>query len=138
MGCASFLSLSAAAYRQNRLNTRATDPTDPTRIVQTGSQRTDGFEFGLNGNVTRWWRVSGGYAYQDAFITSATTNAMAGKQVALVPRHAFSLWNNYQLMPKLSAGVGIVHHTDSFAAVDNAVVLPGYMRARCSALLFHY
>ncbi|MFZ0062314.1 MAG: TonB-dependent siderophore receptor, partial [Pyrinomonadaceae bacterium] len=124
-----FLSLSAAAYRQNRLNTRATDPTDPTRILQTGSQRTDGFEFGLNGTVTRSWRVSGGYAYQDAFITSATTNAMAGKQVALVPRHAFSLWNNYQLMPKLSAGVGIVHHTDSFAAVDNAVVLPGYTRA---------
>ena len=124
-----FLSLSAAAYRQNRLNTRATDPNDPTRILQTGSQRTDGFELGVNGNVTRSWRVAGGYAYQDAFITSATTSAMAGKRVALVPRHAFSLWNNYQFMPKLAAGLGIVHHSDSFAAVDNVVVLPGYTRA---------
>lgn len=124
-----FLSLSAAAYRQNRLNTRATDPNDPTRILQTGSQRTDGFELGVNGNVTRAWRVAGGYAYQDAFITSATTNAMAGKRVALVPRHAFSLWNNYQFVPRLAAGFGIVHHTDSFAAVDNVVVLPGYTRA---------
>lgn len=124
-----FLFLSAAAYRQNRFNTRATDPNDPTRILQTGSQRTDGFELGVNGNVTRSWRVAGGYAYQDAFITSATTNAIAGKQVGLVPRHAFSLWNNYQFMPKLAAGFGIVHHTDSFAAVDNVVVLPGYTRA---------
>lgn len=54
---------------------------------------------------------------------------MAGKRVALVPRHAFSLWNNYQFVPKLAAGFGIVHHTDSFAAVDNVVVLPGYTRA---------
>ncbi|MGI8919694.1 MAG: TonB-dependent receptor, partial [Pyrinomonadaceae bacterium] len=124
-----FLSLSAAAYRQNRSNTRAADPNDPTRILQTGSQRTDGFELGVNGNITRSWRIAGGYAYQDAFITSATTNAMAGKRVALVPRHAFSLWNNYQFVPKLAAGFGIVHHTDSFAAVDNVVVLPGYTRA---------
>ena len=123
------LFLTAAAYRQDRLNTRATDPNDPTRIVQTGSQRTDGFELGLNGNVTRSWRIAGGYAFQDAVITGATTNAAAGKRVALVPRHAFSLWNNYQFMPKLAAGIGIIHHTDSFAAVDNAVVLPGYTRA---------
>jgi catecholate siderophore receptor len=124
-----FLALTAAAYRQNRLNTRATDPNDPTRILQTGSQRTDGFEFGLNGNVTRSWSVAGGYAYQDALITSATTNAVAGKRVALVPRHSFSLWNNYRFVQKLSAGLGIIHHSNSFAAVDNAVVLPAYTRA---------
>jgi catecholate siderophore receptor len=62
-------------------------------------------------------------------ITGATTNAAAGKRVGLVPRHTFSLWNNYQFMSKLAAGLGIIHHTDSFAAVDNAVVLPGYTRA---------
>src|SRR5262249_47732753 len=38
------LSLTAAVYRLDRTNTRATDPNDPTRIVQTGAQRTDGFE----------------------------------------------------------------------------------------------
>jgi catecholate siderophore receptor len=83
----------------------------------------------LNGNVTRSWRVAGGYAHQDAFITNSTTTAVAGKKVAQVPQHTFSLWNNYQIIPKLSAGLGIIHRTDSFAAVDNAVVLPGYTRA---------
>ena len=124
-----YLFLTGALYRQDRLNTRATDPNDPTRIIQTGSQRTNGFELGLNGNVTRSWRVAGGYAHQDAFITNSTTAAVAGKKVAQVPQHTFSLWNNYQIIPKLSAGFGIIHRTNSFAAVDNAVVLPGYTRA---------
>jgi catecholate siderophore receptor len=123
------LSLTTALYRQNRTNTRATDPSDPTRILQTGSQRTNGFELGLNGNVMRAWKITGGYAYQDAFITSATIAAVAGKQVAQVPHHTFSLWNTYQILPKLGAGLGIIHRADMFAAVDNAVVLPGYTRA---------
>lgn len=126
-------SLTTALYRQDRTNTRATDPNDPTRIVQTGSQRTNGFELGLNGNVTRLWRVSGGYAFQDAFITSATTAAKAGAQVAQVPHHTFSLWNHYQILPRLAAGLGIVRRADMFAAIDNTVVLPGYTRADVAA-----
>ena len=43
--------------------TRAsTDPNDPTRIVQTGSQRTNGYELGINGQLTRAWTIAGGYA----------------------------------------------------------------------------
>ena len=105
------------------------------RIVQTSSQRTDGFEFGLNGNVTRAWRVAGSYAYQDAYITSDITAARAGAHVAQVRHHTFSLWNNYRLMPRLSVGLGIVHRSDMFAAVDNTVTLPGYTRADAAAFL---
>lgn len=126
---ARYLSLTTAVYRLDRTNTRATDPNDPTRIVQTGSQRTNGYELGLSGSITRKWRVAGGYAYQDAFITSATTAARAGAQVAQVPHHTFSLWNNYQVLRRLGAGVGILRRTDMFAAVDNTVTLPGYTRA---------
>ena len=123
-----FLSLTTAAYRQDRTNTRSTDPNDPTRILQTGSQRTNGFEIGLNGTVTNRWTVAGGYAYQDAYISSATISARQGAQVALVPHHTFSLWNNYRLLSRLAAGVGVIHRSDMFAAIDNAVVLPGYTR----------
>ena len=42
-----------AVYRLDRTNTRSTDPNDPTRIVQTGSQQTNGFEAGVAGNATR-------------------------------------------------------------------------------------
>jgi catecholate siderophore receptor len=123
------LSFTTAAYRLNRTNTRATDPNDPTRIVQTGSQRTNGYEFGLSGSIRRAWEIAGGYAYQDAFITSATTAARAGAQVAQVPHHTFSLWNNYRIISRLAAGLGIIHRSDMYAAIDNTVRLPGYTRA---------
>ena len=69
------LALTTAVYRLDRTNTRSTDPNDPTRIIQTGSQRTNGFELGASGQVTSTWKVAGGYAYQDAFVTSATAAA---------------------------------------------------------------
>ena len=123
------LSVTTAVYRQDRTNTRATDPNDPARILQTGSQRTNGFEFGLNGRITSKWSVAGGYAYQDAFISSATISAPRGAQVGLVPHHSFSLWNHYKVHPRLGLAMGLVNRSDMFAAFDNAVVLPGYTRA---------
>jgi catecholate siderophore receptor len=122
------LSMTGAMYRLDRTNTRSTDPNDPTRIVQTGAQRTRGVELGIGGRVTSAWRLTGGYAYQDAVVTEATTAARAGARVAQVPRHSFSLWNRYQVVPRLAAGVGVIHRGDTFAAIDNTVRLPGYVR----------
>ncbi|HEX8186785.1 MAG TPA: TonB-dependent siderophore receptor [Pyrinomonadaceae bacterium] len=123
-----YLSLTSALYRLNRTNTRSIDPNNPAAIIQTGSQRTDGFEVGLSGAVTRDWSVAGGYSYQDASITSATAAAVAGRQVGQVPHHTLSLWNKYQFDRRLGAGLGIISRSDSFVAVDNTVVLPGYTR----------
>lgn len=128
-----YLTLTTSLYRQDRTNTRATDPNNPTAIVQTGSQRTNGFEIGLNGSVTRNWRIVGGYAHQNAFITSATTAAAKGAQVAQVPQNTFSVWNNYQVVRKLAVGVGLIHRSDMFAAVDNTMILSGYTRADAAA-----
>jgi catecholate siderophore receptor len=124
-----YLSLTSALYRLDRTNTRSIDPNNPAAIIQTGSQRTNGFEIGLNGNITRDWSVAGGYSYQDAFITSATVSAAAGKQVGQVPHNTLSLWNKYQLIPKLGVGLGIISRSDMFVAVDNTVVVPEYTRA---------
>ncbi len=123
------LFLTAAIYRLDRTNTRATDPNNPSAIVQTGSQRTNGFELGLTGNILPKWSVSGGYAYQNARITSSTTAAPAGRQVAQVPHNTFSLWNRYQFTNRLGAGLGLIARSDMFAAIDNTMVLPSYLEA---------
>ena len=122
------LSFTTAVYRLNRTNTRSTDPNDPTRIVQTGSQRTNGYEFGANGRLTSRWSIAGGYAHQHAFVTSATTAAAAGAQVAQVPHDTLSLWNNVRLHSRLSAALGLVSRNEMFAAIDNTVRVPGYAR----------
>jgi len=123
------LSFTTAVYRLNRTNTRSTDPNDPTRIVQTGSQRTNGYELGLNGRITPEWTIAGGYAYQDAFVTRATTAAQAGAEVGQVPHHTLSLWNHYRFHPRVGAGLGVLYRSDMFAAIDNTVTLPAYARA---------
>jgi len=123
------LSFTSAVYRLDRTNTRSTDPNDPTRIVQTGSQRTTGAEVGLNGHVTRRWQMAGGYSHQQARVTSATVSAPEGSRVGQVPHHTLSLWNNYELHPRVSAAVGVVYRSDMFATIDDSVTLPGYVRA---------
>jgi catecholate siderophore receptor len=127
------LAVTTAVYRLDRTNTRSTDPNDPTRIVQTGSQRTNGYELGLNGHVIPAWSIAGGFAYQDASVTRATSAARAGAQVAQVPHNTLSLWNRYQMHPKVAAGLGVLYRSDMFAAIDNTVTLPSYTRVDAAA-----
>jgi catecholate siderophore receptor len=123
------LALTAAVYRLDRTNTSAPDPLDATKTVQTGSQRTTGVELGVSGNVTDAWQVYGGFASQKAEITSTTSAAAEGKRVPLVPERTLSLWNRYQVHPSVGVGLGLIHQTDMFAAIDNSVTLPGFTRA---------
>jgi catecholate siderophore receptor len=123
------LSLTTAVFRLDRLNTRSTDPSDPTRSLQTGKTRTRGYELGLSGKIIPFWEIAGGYAYQNAFIAAATTSAVQGAKVAQTPHHTFSLWNNFQIGRKVGAGLGVISRSVMYAAVDNTVILPGYVRA---------
>ena len=59
----------AAVYRLDRTNTRATDPLDQTRTVLTGAQRSRGIELGLERSVTSRWLISAGYTLQKAEIS---------------------------------------------------------------------
>jgi len=127
------LTFTSAIYRLDRTNTRSIDPSDPTRIVQTGSQRTNGFEAGVTGRLTRAWTLTGGYAFQDAFITSATASAPVDAKVAQVPHHSFSVWNKYDFTRRFAAGLGVIKRTDMFASIDNTVILPGYFRFDAAA-----
>ncbi len=129
------LFLTAAAYRLDRTNTRSIDPNNPTRIIQTGSQRTNGYEAELTGKLTGFWTLNGGYAYQDAFVTSPTSAARARAQVGQAPHHIFSLWNSYRILPRLTAGLGLLNRSKMFAAIDDSVTIPSYFRA--DAALFY-
>jgi catecholate siderophore receptor len=41
----------------------------------------------------------------------------------------FSLWNNYQFLPRLGAGVGLLNRSNMFAGIDNTVIIPSFFRA---------
>jgi catecholate siderophore receptor len=123
----------AALYQLDRSNTRASDPLDPTRTVLTGMQRSRGLELGLERSVTSRWLMSAGYALQKAKITETTVSAPAGREVPLVPRHSFSLWNRYEVTNALGVGLGVIARSKSYASISNNVRLPGYARIDAAA-----
>jgi catecholate siderophore receptor len=122
------LALTAAVYRLDRTNTRAIDPTDPRNLIQTGEQRSEGFEFGATGNLTSRWEVAAGFARQNAKIVSATAASEAGAIVPIVPKTSVSLWNKYDLSSRFGAAFGAIHQSSMFAGIDNKVTLPSYER----------
>ena len=136
------LSLTAAAYQLSRSNVAVVDPDDNTRLVllEGDAQRVDGIELGISGKLTEKWSLVGGMAWQDARLTqdiktSATASKIpAGSTLAQVPRRSFSLWNRYDFNPRWGAGLGLVARSGMYAAMPNAVLLPGY--ARVDAALF--
>jgi catecholate siderophore receptor len=129
------LTFNSAVYRLDRTNTRSPHPTDPAKTLQTGSQRTTGIELGANGNVTDRWEVALAYANQGAEITSTTAAAPAGARTPLVPRTTVSLWNKYQVVPRLGVGVALVHRSDMYAAIDNTVTVPGFTEVDAALFL---
>lgn len=128
------LTLTAAVYRLDRGNTRATGPT-PGTIVQTGKQRSSGFELGLAGRITPRWMTSLGYAHTKAEIRETTTAAPAGRRVGQVPRNQISLWNRYDATDRLGIGAGLYYQSRQFTSISNTTVLPAY--TRLDAALFY-
>lgn len=129
------LTLTGAVFQLDRTNTVSPDPSGSGLLVQTGEQRSKGFELGLNGNVTTQWQVTAAYTYQDAKITSETNAAPAGREVGGVPMHTASLWNRYQFNPTWGVGLGVIYQSEIYASISNTVTLPEFTRV--DAALFY-
>jgi catecholate siderophore receptor len=130
------LQYTAAIYQLNRTNV-------PLAIggglfAISGSNIIKGFETALTGYVTNEWQTTLGYAYTDARIGSDTNSStsinpppptiLKGNRVQLVPFNQFSWWNKYQFDPVWSAALGVIYFSDSYAASDDFVRLPGFVR----------
>jgi len=131
------LTLSGAIFRTDRDNVRVADPANPGFFVNTGQQRTDGYEIGLQGEVTKSWQVYGGYAHLNGRttkpVTTGTTATVAsiipaGSKLGLVPEDTLSVWNRVRFDENWSAGLGVIHQSSSFATISNTVTLPAFTR----------
>ena len=120
------LSVSTSVFRLERTNTSARDPLDPSKTVQTGAQRTSGFELSALGNITSRWQVALAHSTLRARIVNATSAAAAGATVPLVPQNRVSAWNKFSFTREWAAGLGVVHQSRTYAAIDNSVTLPAF------------
>ena len=122
------LTLSAALFRLTREDVRTADPANPGFFVQTGEQRTEGVEVGLQGRITSWWQVFAGYANLESEITKTTASAPKGRKVGLVPEQMASLWNRFDLGHGWGVGLGVIHQASSYTSFTNTVKLPAFTR----------
>ncbi|MCB2048908.1 MAG: TonB-dependent siderophore receptor [Novosphingobium sp.] len=123
------LLLTAAAFRIDKTNAR--ENLGGGVYANVGKQRSEGFEFGVNGNVTSRWSIYGGYTYLDARVEASEANPdSVGRRFANVPRHSFSLLSSYALTDQFTVGAQAFYRSRIYGgtaeANDNSV--PGYWK----------
>lgn len=119
------LSLTAAFFRTDKTNARVTDPVT-TIVTTTGEARVQGFELGVNGNITDEWEIFAGYAYLVSEVLKDKDSRNVGNKLANVPQQTFSLWTTYQLPFKVEVGTGCVFVDQRYGNNNNLNSVPQY------------
>jgi catecholate siderophore receptor len=124
------LTAEAAAFRLDRSNAAIADPTDSTRLILLAgdSQRVDGVELSLAGNLTEKWQVIGSYAWLDARTVRTVGTTPAGKVLAQTPETSLGVWNRYDFSNRWGVALGAAYRSESYATISNAVTLKSYTR----------
>jgi len=120
------LNVTAALFKLERSNATTPDPANPGVSINVGETRTRGLELAFSGAVRPGWQVSGGYTFQDAHLEGNEAVVLAQ-----VPRHQASLWNRYNLNPRLGLGLGVIHQDSQYAAIRTTAAttkLPAFTR----------
>lgn len=131
------LAVTAAAYRS--VNRNETIEVEDGVYSQDGERRVQGLEFGLVGQVTPAWQLSGGLTLMDSEVVEGSfegTNAN-GAPSRWTPKFAASVWTSYALNDKLTVGGGARYLsrqdrvTDPLADLDtsNMPSIPSYWMA---------
>ncbi|MGY3866658.1 TonB-dependent receptor [Aeromonas bivalvium] len=122
------LATTLSLYRLEMYNKRSKDPLDPTRVLLTGLQRTEGIELSARAQLTDEIYLRGGVAIQDAEQVKAD-EALQGKRPMNVSRQNGQLFAGYQSGKQGWFGeTGVTAVGDRFADNANTTTLPGYAR----------
>jgi catecholate siderophore receptor len=122
------LLLTAAVFRLEKTNARTPDPSNTTVNVLEGVQRTDGFEIGAAGRLSRDWTLFAGYAYMDGEVVESNTAGQEGNDSPNTPAHSGSVWLSYALGAGFDLGAGVYAKSSSYTNAANTTELPGYAR----------
>ncbi|MRV74394.1 TonB-dependent siderophore receptor [Duganella sp. FT92W] len=126
----------ASLFRLERTNMKSTDPAT-SRVISMGTQRTDGLELTLSGDLGDGWQIWSGYAWLDGRMVKSIAKddgqLVQGKRPTLTPEHSANLWLTKALAANWGVGGGVNYVGDRFANPGNTVTLPGYTTADAMA-----
>ncbi|MGR4870552.1 TonB-dependent receptor [Variovorax sp. LARHSF232] len=139
------LNFTTALFNLERSGMKNTDPNNPRRQINVGTQRTNGLELALNGRLPGRWDLSAGYAFLDAEMTKSIATVsqqqlpigapipVQGQTAPLTPRNSAFVWAMKELGHGFSAGGGLNYVGERYASLTNRVTLPAYMTADLAA-----
>jgi catecholate siderophore receptor len=113
------LGVSGSLFSVAKSNALQTDPVSGAVLLQSSQkQRVQGFEASVTGQVLAHLNLVAAYTYLNPVVTAdATSPFNVGRQITFVPKHAASLWGDYDagaLVEGLSAGAGVVYQSHLF------------------------
>ncbi len=121
------LMLTADFFRTIKDNTRIADPNNPGQYILAGTTRVQGIEVDAQGNLTRDWKIFGGYTYiESLIINNPSIPSTAGHQLPFTPSQSASLWTTYELPYHLTIGTGVQVSDKQFGSTANTTSVPGY------------
>jgi len=124
------LSVTAAVFKIQKNNARVSIDANTQAVA--GKQEVEGFELGIAGNLTKKWTVFGGYSHMNSKLVDNGSYSGAaannGNQFPNTPEDSFSLWNTYEILPKLTLGAGVYYVSRVFGNTANTLYVPSYVR----------
>lgn len=119
-------------FRLQRTNMKATDPAT-SRVISMGTQRSDGLELTLAGDLGNGWKAWSGYSWLGGRMVASVARddgqAVQGKRPTLTPEHSANAWLSKELTGNIGVGAGVNYVGDRFANPGNTVTLAGYTAA---------
>jgi iron complex outermembrane receptor protein len=131
------LSISGAFFNIEKENVLRPDPqlgprgNNVNALLAVGAARSRGFEFNVEGFLTRRWYTAFNYANVDTLILKDNTASLIGQPLANAPRHTTGLFTRYNILEGTGIGLGlesISRRVEPFAGIRT----PGYAIADLS------
>jgi iron complex outermembrane receptor protein len=130
---------SLAFFQIDKSDVAAADPANPLFSINSGSERTRGFEFDLNGEIASGWNLSFNYTYLDSRVRSSLAPGFSGSRRFGVPENSGGIFTTYEVQEGALKGLGFGGGVFMSDRVKNATgvqgTLPGWVQT--DALLYY-
>ncbi|WP_188946435.1 TonB-dependent siderophore receptor, partial [Polymorphobacter multimanifer] len=121
-----------SVYRITRDNVLVAFPGVPGLQLQTGQQRSQGFEADAAVRLSDRWNVTAAYTYSDVTVRKDTSPLFVGDRPVSVPSHLVNFWSSYVLPlgpGVLTTGGGGRYVGKREGTLPNSYVIPDYVVA---------
>lgn len=133
------IDLTASLYYLTRNNVSTSDPGHAFYYLQSGKQRSRGFELDSRFQIQENWQAILTYAYTEAVVVK-DNDAPKGDQLRNVPLNSIGAWSRYAfdgMLKGVAVSGGVYHYSSSAGDVPNSFRLPDYTLAD-AALSYTY